>query len=170
MFKKCHTLFRLCLTYLPRHDNPQVRPCCCRGFEVFGQITREMNLILRGSRVSNLWLSDNNPMMADTWAVFHDSKTLDDSAQGKQSDCLEKALATHSSTLAWKLPWMEEPGRLQSMGSLSWTRLSDLIFTFHFHALEKEMATHSSVLAWRIPGTGKPGGLLSMGSHRVGHD
>ena len=50
------------------------------------------------------------------------------------------------------------------------TRLSDFIFTFHFHALEKEMATHSSVLAWRIPGTGEPGGLPSMGSHRVGHD
>ena len=51
-----------------------------------------------------------------------------------------------------------------------WTRLSDLTFTFHFHALEKEMATHTSVLAWRIQGTGEPGGLLSMGSHRVGHD
>ena len=38
--------------------------------------------------------------------------------------------------------------------SKSWTRLSDLTFTFHFHALEKEMATHSSVFAWRIPGTG----------------
>ena len=52
----------------------------------------------------------------------------------------------------------------------SQTRLSDLTFTFHFHALENEMATHSSVLAWRIPGTEEPGGLLSMGSHRVGHD
>ena len=31
---------------------------------------------------------------------------------------LEKAMAPHSSTLAWKVPWMEEPGRLQSMGSL----------------------------------------------------
>ena len=30
----------------------------------------------------------------------------------------ERAMATHSSTLAWKIPWMEEPGRLQSMGSL----------------------------------------------------
>ena len=50
------------------------------------------------------------------------------------------------------------------------TRLSDLTFTFHFHALEKAMATHSSILAWRIPGTVGPGGLLSMGSHRVGHD
>ena len=48
--------------------------------------------------------------------------------------------------------------------------LSDLTFTFHFHALEKEMATHSSVLAWKIPGMGEPGGLPSMGSHRVRHD
>ena len=32
-------------------------------------------------------------------------------------DLLEKEMATHSSTLAWKIPWMEEPGRLQSMGS-----------------------------------------------------
>ena len=39
------------------------------------------------------------------------------------------------------------------------TRLSDVTFTFHFHALEKEIATHSSVLAWRIPGTGEPGEL-----------
>ena len=82
----------------------------------------------------------------------------------------EKAMAPHSSTLAWKTPWMEEPGRLQSMGSLSRTRLSNFTFTFHFHALEKEMATHSSVLTWRIPGTGEPGGLPSVGSHRVGQD
>ena len=33
-----------------------------------------------------------------------------------QEDPLEKEMATHSSTLAWKIPWMEEPGRLQSMG------------------------------------------------------
>ena len=79
-------------------------------------------------------------------------------------------MAPHSSTLAWKIPWAEEPGGLQSVGLQSRTRLSDFIFTFNFHALEKEMATHSSVLAWRIPGTGEPGGLLSMGSHRVGHD
>ena len=68
---------------------------------------------------------------------------------------MEKEMATHSSTLAWEIPWMEEPGRLQSMGLQSQTRLSDFTFTFHFHALEKEMATHSSVLAWRIPGDGK---------------
>ena len=61
-------------------------------------------------------------------------------------------MVTHSSTPAWKIPWTEEPGRLQSMGSQR-VRL-DFTFTFHFHALEKEMAIHSSILAWRIPGTG----------------
>ena len=45
-------------------------------------------------------------------------------------DLLEKEMATHSSTLSWKIPWMEEPGRLQSMGSQSWTRLSDFTLTF----------------------------------------
>ena len=83
----------------------------------------------------------------------------------------EKAMATHSSTLAWKIPWMEEPRRLCSMGSLrvghDWATSLSL---FYFPALEKEMATHSSVLAWRIPRTGEPGGLPSLGSHRVGHD
>ena len=88
-------------------------------------------------------------------------------------------MAPHSSTLAWKIPWTEEPGRLQSMGSRrvghNWeTSLSlflsctgegngnPLQYSFFFF--------HSSILAWRIPGTGKPGGLPSMGSHRVGHD
>ena len=75
-------------------------------------------------------------------------------------------MAPHSSTLAWKTAWTEEPGGLQSIES--WRvghLLSDLTFTFHFHALEKEIATHSSVLAWRISGTGEPGGLPSLGSH-----
>ena len=80
-------------------------------------------------------------------------------------------MAPHSSTLAWKIPWTEEPGRLQSHWvAKSQTRLSDFTFTFHFPALEKEMAAHSTVLAWRITGTGEPGGLPSMGSHRVGYD
>ena len=64
---------------------------------------------------------------------------------------------------------MEEPGRLQSIGSLSWAGLSDFTFTFHFHALEKEVATHSSSCL-ENPRDREPGGLLSMGSHRVGHD
>ena len=75
-------------------------------------------------------------------------------------------MAPHSSTLAWKIAWTEEPGRLQSMG----LQRVDTTEQFHFHALEKEMATHSNVLAWRIPRKAEPGGLLSMGVHRVGHD
>ena len=83
---------------------------------------------------------------------------------------LEKAMAPHSSTLVWKIPWTEEPGRLQSMWSLrvghDWaTSLS--LFTF-MHWRRKWQPTR--VLAWRIPGTGEPGGLPSMGSHRVRHD
>ena len=82
-------------------------------------------------------------------------------------------MAPHSSTLAWKIPWTDEPGRLQSMGSLrvgrdSVTSLS--FFTFHFHASEKEMANHHSILAGIIPWTEEPGGLWSMGSQRIGHD
>ena len=80
-------------------------------------------------------------------------------------------MATHSSTLAWKIPRMEDPGEAAVHGvAKSQTQLSNFTFTFHFHALEKEMATHSSILAWRISGMGEPGGLPSMGSHRVGHD
>ena len=80
---------------------------------------------------------------------------------------LEKEVAPHSSVLAWKIPWMAEPGRLQSMGSLrvghNWATSLSLFTFMHWR-------THSSVLAWRIPGTGEPGGLPSMGWHRVGHD
>ena len=84
--------------------------------------------------------------------------------------CFGEGNSTHSNTLAWKISWTEELGRLQSMGSLRVRPDSDFTFTFHFHAVEKEMATHSSVLAWRIPGTVEPVGLPSLGSHRVGHD
>ena len=46
------------------------------------------------------------PTMQETWAQ----------SLGRE-DLLEKEMATHSSILAWKIPWMEEPGRLQFMGS-----------------------------------------------------
>ena len=65
-----------------------------------------------------------------------------------------QVMAPQSSTLAWKIPWTAEPGRLQSMGSLRVGHDWDFTFTFHFPALEKEMATRSSVLAWRISGIG----------------
>jgi len=79
---------------------------------------------------------------------------------GGCSSILEKEMATHSSTLAWKIPWMRSlVGYIVRGISKSQTWPSDFTFTFHFHALEKEMATYSSVLAWRIPGTGEPSEL-----------
>ena len=79
-------------------------------------------------------------------------------------------MAPHSSTLAWKIPWMEEPGRLYSMGLAELDMTERLHFHFSFSCMEKEKATHSSVLAWRIPVMAEPGRLQSMGSHRVGHN
>ena len=83
---------------------------------------------------------------------------------------VEKAMTPHSSTLAWKSPWTEEPGRLQSMESQrvghDWaTSLS--LFTF-MHWRRKWQPTPVF-----LPGESQgqePGGLPSMGSHRVGHD
>ena len=80
-------------------------------------------------------------------------------------------MAPHSSALAWKIPWLEEPGRLQSMGSLrvrhDWaTSLS--LFTF-MHWRRKWQPT-PVFLPGEFQGWGEPGGLPSMGSHRVGHD
>ena len=49
-----------------------------------------------------------------------------------REDPLENKMATHSSILAWRLPWTEEPGGLQSTGSQSQTRLSDLTHTICF--------------------------------------
>ena len=74
-----------------------------------------------------------------------------------REDVLEKEMATHSSILAWKIPWMVEPGRLQSMGSQR-DGLTEQ-HHFHFHVLEKEMATHSSTLPWKIPWTEEPSRL-----------
>ena len=83
----------------------------------------------------------------------------------------EKEMATSSSILAWKIPWMEEPGGLQSTGSQrvghDW---ATSLHSLHTLSLEKEMATHSSFLAWRIPWTEEPGGPWSMGSQRVGQN
>ena len=66
-------------------------------------------------------------------------------------------MAPYSSTVAGKIPRTEEPYRLQSMGSLSRTRLSDFTFTFHFHSLEKEMATPPPVF---LPGESQGRGSL----------
>ena len=122
----------------------------------------------------------NLPATQETWVW---------SLEGE--DPLEKGIATHSSILVWRIPWTEEPGRLQSMGSprvthdYTWLRASLVAQTVKRLSamqetrvrslswedpLEKEMAIHSSILAWKIPWTAEPGRLPSMGSQRVGHD
>jgi len=124
---------------------------------------------LKNSLIYGFWLGSANESRQLTIREWEKNKFVLFSICSLLAGKPEKAMPPHSSTLAWKIPWTEEPGGLESMGSVR-VRLSDFTFTFHFRALEKEMAIHSSVFAWRIPGTGEPGGLLSMGSHRVGHD
>ena len=79
-------------------------------------------------------------------------------------------MAAHSSTLAWKIPWMEVPGGLQSVDSLSRTQLSDFTFTFHFSCIGEGNGNPLQCSCVETPRDGEPGGLPSVGSHRVGHD
>ena len=100
-------------------------------------------------------------------------------------------MATHFNILAWEIPWIEEPGRLQSMGlrrvahnlatkqgfpggldgKESACSTEDLLQSLGWEdSLKKEMATYCSILAWRIPWTEEPGRLPSMGSQRVRQD
>ena len=107
----------------------------------------------------------------------HRVATTEDAA-GKAQRCnysllrlsSEKAMATHSSTLAWQIPWTEEPGRLQSMGSLrvghDWTTSLSL---FTFMNWRRKWQPTPVFLPGESQGRG-PGGLPSLGSHRVGHD
>ena len=78
-------------------------------------------------------------------------------------------MATHSSTPAWKIPWMEESGRLQSVGNARAFLVAQMVKRLPImqktpvrslgqeDLLEKEMATHSSTLAWKIPWMEEPG-------------
>ena len=79
-------------------------------------------------------------------------------------------MAPRSSALAWKIPWMEEPGGLQSMGRSE----SDTTDRLHFHvSLSCIGEGNGNPLQYSClenPRDGEPGGLPSMGSHRVGHD
>ena len=78
-------------------------------------------------------------------------------------------MASLSSTLGWRIPWTDEPGKLQSMGSQRighiWATSLSLFIFMHWGR-----KWQSSVLTWRIPGTAEPGGLSSMGLHSFRHD
>ena len=79
-------------------------------------------------------------------------------------------MAPHSSTLAWKIPWTEEPGGLQSTGREE----SDTTEQLHFHFSPSRIGEGNGnplqCSCLENPGDGKPGGLPSMGSHRVRHN
>ena len=84
----------------------------------------------------------------------------------------EKAMATHSSTLAWKIPWMEGPGRLQSMGSLGVELDTTERLPFHFSlsCIGEGYGNPLRCSCLENPRDREPGGLTSMGSHRFQHD
>ena len=79
-------------------------------------------------------------------------------------------MAPHSSTLAWRIPWMEEPGGLQSMGSLRVGTTERLRFHFSLSFTGEGNGNPLQRSCLENPRDREPGGLPSMGSHRVGHD
>ena len=82
--------------------------CCGRHLALQNYLVPEGRAFLVAQTVKNL------PAIQETWV-----SSLD------QEDSLEKRTATHSSILAWRIPWTEEPGGLPFMGSQSQSQLSD---------------------------------------------
>ena len=82
----------------------------------------------------------------------------------------EKAMAPHSRTLAWKIPWMEEPGGLQSMGSLESDMTERLHFDFSLSCIGEGNGNPLQCSCLENPRDGGAWWLPSKGSHRVGHD
>ena len=98
-----------------------------RNFVIFSSVFGE------GNGIPLQYSCLENPMEGGAWwaavhGVTKSQRRLSDFTFSFHFHALEKEMATHSSTLAWQIPWKEEPGGLQSMGSLSqtWQRL-------HFH-------------------------------------
>ena len=79
-------------------------------------------------------------------------------------------MAPHSSTFAWRIPWTEEPGGLQFMGSLESDTTERLHFHFSLSCIGERNGNPLQCSCLENPRDRKPGWLLSMGSHRVGHD
>ena len=83
---------------------------------------------------------------------------------------LEKAMAPRSSTLAWKIPWTEEPCRLQSMGSLESDTTERPHFPFSLSCTGEGNGNPLQCSRLENPRDGEPGGLQSMGSNRIRQD
>ena len=97
-----------------------------------------------------------------------------------QEDPLEEGMATHSSIFAWEIPWTEEPGQLQSIGSQrvrhdlvtkqQLQRSGSSGFESDFGSQWEELETHTSIFAWEIPWTEEPCRLHCLGLQRVRND
>ena len=81
-----------------------------------------------------------------------------------------KAMAPHSSTLAWKIPWMEEPGRLQSMGSLRVGHTERLHFHFSLSCIGEGNGNPLQCSCLENPRDGGAWWAAVYGVDRVGHD
>ena len=101
----------------------------------------------------------NLPAVQETWV-----RSL-----GRE-DPLKKGMATHSSTLASRIPWMEEPGGLWSMGSLRVGHKEQLHFHFSLSHIGEGNGNPLQCSCLENRRDGEPGGLPSMGSHGVGHN
>ena len=154
-----------------------------------------------GSKESGMtWWLNNNNLHLVTWMGFPGGTVVknpfanagDRGSTPGSGYPLEEEIATHSSLLAWKIPWTEEPGGLHSMRSQrvghDWSDFAAAAASYTGGSdakesacdaretwvqslgwedpLEEEMATHSSLLAWKIPWTEESGGLQSTGSQK----
>ena len=79
-------------------------------------------------------------------------------------------MAPHSSTLAWKIPWVEEPGSCSPWGLEESDTTAQLHFHFSLLRIGEGNGNPLQCSCLENPRYGEPGGLPSMGSHRVGHD
>ena len=99
------------------------------------------------------------PTMRETWVQ----------SLGQQ-DPLEKEMAAHSSTFAWRIPWTEEPGGLQFIGSLESDTTERLHFHFSLSCIGEGNGNPFQCSCLENPRDGKPDRLLSMELHRIGHN
>ena len=134
------------------------------------------------------WLSMQSSVPGSIYSHF--LKAISQTCGSLCYEPMEEGVANHFSILAWRIPWTEEPGGLQSIVSQKvghdWNYLAhNLQFQGWFvpislrpflrpvaacyEPMEEGVANHFSILAWRIPWTEEPGGIQSIVSQRVGH-
>ena len=108
------------------------------------------------------WLNNNSKVIvAETRGSMEEDLGAEERTDGCSPSfvpCPVMEMATHSSIIAWRIPWTEEPGGLTSMGSQNQTRLSDYHFHLHFFTVTQRGARrykcrHHRALDWTISET-----------------